>query len=77
MTASSIRRAQVVCFALAHVPLAATAIVMAADGLQGDLPPLAATFLATLGTGIALVLYLGHALSQARAVASGSGLGVR
>ena len=75
MTASSIRRVQVVCFALAHIPLAAAALVMALDGLQGDLRPLAATFLATLATAIALVIYLGHALSQARAAAAGQRLG--
>ena len=73
MTATSIRRVQAVCFALAHIPLAATATVLAADGLQGDLGPIAATFAATLITAVSLVLYLGHALSQARSVTSRDG----
>ena len=68
MTAMSIRRVQAVCFVLAHIPLAAAAPVLAADGLQGDLGPIAAVFAATLVTAVSLVIYLGHALSQARPI---------
>ncbi len=65
MNASSIRRIQGVCFALCHIPLAATAAVLAADGLQGDMTPIAATLVATLVTALALTVYLGRALPAA------------
>lgn len=66
MTSTSVRRVQLICFALVHIPLAATVTVLAVDGLQGDLTPIAATFAATLVTALSLILYLGHALSLAQ-----------
>ncbi|SEM44379.1 hypothetical protein SAMN04488003_101135 [Loktanella fryxellensis] len=63
MTAPATRRIQITAFALAHIPLAATATVLASDGVQGDLWAIVTAFGATLVTAVALVIYLGQALS--------------
>ncbi|MGY9046030.1 hypothetical protein P775_25055 [Puniceibacterium antarcticum] len=64
MAISSVRKVQIVCFALSHIPLAAVVSILAMDGLRGDLGIILTTLLATVVTAVLLIVYLGRALGS-------------
>ena len=65
MTHPSIRRVQIVSFALSHIPFLVLVAILASDGIEGDVFLLGVTLVATAITAVSLVVYLGHTLRGA------------
>ena len=66
MSRPSLRRIQVSCIALAHIPLVAVGAALFRDGMRGDIATIASAFLATLITAVLLAAYLRRAVEAAR-----------
>ncbi|APE44818.1 hypothetical protein BOO69_16490 [Sulfitobacter alexandrii] len=64
MSENSVRRIQLVCFALSHIPLLTLGVIMGANGFEGDGLVLGAALGATVVTAVLLTGYLGRALRQ-------------
>ncbi len=66
----TIRRIQITCFALFHVPLFACAVYALRDGWSAHTTFLIVSFFATLVGAVAVVIFLGRTLPSAGAAAS-------
>lgn len=66
MSRSSLRRIQLCCVALSHIPLVAVAALLLRDGIHGDMTIIAIAFVSTLATAVLLAVYLRRAVDRTR-----------